>query len=201
MKKEVNTGYVKKETSLIVAIIALIIGFFGGVILTIYKSGSVLPVQTAARPQPVGTDQTAPPGNAKNIIELEKRTLKKPDDVDAWIQLGNLHFDSNNYDEAIIAYNKSLELNPDNADVLTDLGVMYRRSGRPNEAVKSFNRAIKVNSRHEISRLNKGVVLMHDLNDVEGAIKAWEELLLLNPMAKTSSGQSVSDLIQKVKKL
>jgi hypothetical protein len=41
---------------------------------------------------------------------------------------------------------------------------------------------------------------MHDLNDVEGAIKIWEELVEINPVAVTPNGQSVEELIQKFKK-
>jgi hypothetical protein len=39
---------------------------------------------------------------------------------------------------------------------------------------------------------------MHDLNDIEGAVKAWEGLVAINPMARSSSGQLVADLIKRV---
>jgi cytochrome c-type biogenesis protein CcmH/NrfG len=197
MKKDITDGYVKKETLVLVAIIALVVGFAGGVLLTIYKSSSDLPVQVSSSPQPAKEDQAVGQGNAVEMFRLERRTAEKPDDIEAWTQLGHLYFDSNNYDKAIVAYNKSLEINPDNADVWTDLGVMYRRSRRSNEAIKAFDRAIKIDLHHETSHFNKGIVLMHDLHDAEGAIKAWEELVSINPAAQTPSGQSVSELIKK----
>jgi hypothetical protein len=40
---------------------------------------------------------------------------------------------------------------------------------------------------------------MHDLNDKEGAIKAWEKLVSINPNAQTPTGQSVRELIKKVR--
>ncbi|HMK66794.1 MAG TPA: tetratricopeptide repeat protein, partial [Thermodesulfobacteriota bacterium] len=131
---------------------------------------------------------------------LEKKTIENPSDIDSWTKLGDLYFDSNNYDKAINAYNKSLKLKPDNPDVLTDLGVMYQRMGNPDSAIKSFDKAIEINPRHETSRFNKGIVLLHDLNDREAALKAWEELLKINPDAKTSGGQLVSDLVKQLKK-
>ena len=67
------------------------------------------------------------------------------------------------------------------------------------EAVKTFDRAIQADPRHETSRFNKGVVLMHDLKDIEGAIKAWEGLLALNPLAVSSSGQPIDQLVQQLK--
>jgi hypothetical protein len=43
---------------------------------------------------------------------------------------------------------------------------------------------VKIDPRHEISRFNKGIVLMHDLQDQKGALQAWEELVKINPIAK-----------------
>jgi cytochrome c-type biogenesis protein CcmH/NrfG len=205
-KNEMPEGYVKKESMLWVASVALVVGFLMGVVLTVYKSRSGLPVpsrppQSQPAPQPA-PPQAAKPGpsveTAAKIFELEKLTAQNPDDVEAWTQLGNLYFDTENFQKAIEAYQKSLALKPDNANVLTDMGVMYRRSGQPNEAIKAFDRAIAVDPSHETSRFNKGVVLMHDLNDIESAIKAWEGLVAINPMARSSSGQLVADLIKRI---
>ncbi len=192
--------YVKKDTMLIVAIVAFAIGFFGGVVLTVYKTRTGESVKTPAPPPQAQTAQGDATEMAVKIFELEKRTAQIPDDVEAWVQLGNLYFDTDNFAKAITAYEKSLELNPKNPNVLTDLGVMYRRSGQPKEAVKVFDRAIQADPRHETSRFNKGVVLMHDLKDVEGAIKAWEGLVEINPLAVSSSGQPIDQLIQQLKK-
>jgi cytochrome c-type biogenesis protein CcmH/NrfG len=133
---------------------------------------------------------------AARIFELEKQTAQNPQSAEAWIQLGNLYFDTDNNEKAIGAYQNSLALKPDNANVLTDMGVMYRRSGKPAEAIKAFSKAIAVDPRHEVSRFNKGIVLMHDLKDREGALKAWEGLLEINPLAMAPNGQSVDQLIQ-----
>jgi len=48
--------------------------------------------------------------------------------------------------------------------------------------------------------MNKGIVLLHDLNDLEGAIKAWEELLEINPVAMSPTGQSIDQMVQQMKK-
>ena len=98
-----------------------------------------------------------------------------------------------------MAYNKALELNPGNPDVLTDLGVMYRRKDQPLEAIKAFDKAIKIDPRHEASRFNKGVVLLHDLNDSEGAVRAWEGLVEVNPFARAHGNELILELIEKIK--
>ena len=92
-----------------------------------------------------------------------------------------------------------MAIEPGNPNVLTDLGVMYRRNKQPEKAVEMFNRAIEADSKHEFSRMNKGVVLFHDLNDKQGAMKAWEGLLAVNPIATFGNGQSVDSVVWKYK--
>ena len=78
--------------------------------------------------------------------------------------------------------------------MLTDLGVMYRRTGQPRKAIDAFNKAITMDPTHEISRLNKGIVLMYDLNDTEAALTSWEKLLEVNPDARTGNGDSYTKI-------
>ena len=136
---------------------------------------------------------------AKSILSLEKEVSLLPRNVEAWVQLGNLYFDTNQVKKAIGAYNKSLELDPKNPGVLTDLGVMYRRNGQPLEAIKAFDRAIAADPKHEVSRFNKGVVLLHDLKEPEKAIKAWEGLLEVNPLAATPNGDLLMEVVKNLK--
>jgi len=190
---------VKKETMWLVAFIALVIGFFGGVVFGVYKTRSDKPIQKSMVSQPAEKGQDVSVESATQIFQLEKMTKENPDDVAAWTSLGNLYFDTGNHQKAIAAYTKSLELNPNNANVMTDLGVMYRRSGQPKKAIESFDKAAKIDPKHETALFNKGIVLMHDLNDLDGAIQAWEELVKRNPSATSPTGQPVKDLIEKMK--
>ena len=151
------------------------------------------------RPAPAPT-QAADANNASMIVALENETRSNPANLDAWIELGNAYFDTNQYEKSIDAYRKALEMDPSNANVWTDMGIMYRRNGNPQEAINSFDKAIEVDPKHEISRMNKGIVLLHDLKDTEGAIKAWEGLLEVNPIAMAPTGRSVDEMIQQIKK-
>ena len=105
----------------------------------------------------------------------------QPARAEVLVKLGNAHFDRGAYEEAIETYSSALSMDPENADVLTDLGIAYRRTGSPGEASKAFKRAAQMDARHVNSRYNLGVVLFHDLNDKEGAIRAWEEFLEIEP--------------------
>jgi len=198
-KKATDGQYVKKETILVVALVALIVGFLAGVVFSAYKSSprSNMPPSglsgQASRKQNISNKQ------AKVINDLEKEISLHPENIEALIRLGNLHFDADRPEKAIMAYRKALDLDPNNPMVLTDLGVMYRRKGQPSEAIKAFDKAIKIDPRLEPPRFNKGVVLLHDFNDPKGAIRAWEELVEMNPFARAQGVELVSEVLEKLK--
>jgi len=200
IKTETNSGYVKKETMLVVVFIALVAGFFGGVVYSAIKSpGPVGPVAGQSSPPPqqaAGQQPGFTPDQAGRALALEREVSANPENVSAWTQLGHIYFDSSQFEKAINAYNKSLKLAPGNANVLTDLGVMYRRNGQPEKAIEAFDLAREADPRHEQSRFNKGIVLRFDLNNREGAVKAWEELLIINPNAMAPNGQPIKEAIK-----
>lgn len=198
-QKSPEGNFVKKETMLIVALIALVVGFLGGIFYSAFQSGPTGSVQTASAPPGPPQQQQQPSlsnEQARNILSLEQEVAVNPTNVDAWTQLGNVYFDTQNFAKAIRAYEKSLELSPNNPNVLTDLGVMYRRNGQPEKAVEAFDKAMAINPGHEQSRFNKGIVLRYDMNDRAGAVKAWEELLKVNPNALAPNGQPISEAIK-----
>lgn len=192
------TGMIKKETTLIIGLCCLIIGFLSGIVFSIYKTpanggtGMVVTEQSGGQSGKLTAEQS------QRLLQLELEVQKNPSNIEAWTSLGHLYFDSDQADKAIVAYNKSLALAPNNADVITDLGVMYRRVGKHQEAIASFDQAMQVNPKHETARFNKGVVLLYDLKDQPGAIAAWQDLLALNPMAAAPNGQLVSELLKEV---
>ena len=184
--------YVKRQTLMTSVVIALMVGFFGGLVFGVYKSGTSLPAGAGGQSSPNA-------GRAGMLAKLEERVRSNPNDTDAWIQIGHISFDSQQYERAIEAYEKALALKPNNAPVLTDLGVMYRRTQKPREAIKRFDQAIAADPKLEQPRFNKGIVLMHDLKDREGAIKAWEGLLAVNPLARAPNGQTVDEMVNQFK--
>ena len=179
---------VQKSTMYGVVFVALAIGFFAGVMFSVYRTGTRVPQRAPVAQAPVAA-------NSAQLDALVKETAQNPQNVAAWTDLGNLYFDSNQFDKAIWAYKKSLGLKPDNPNVWTDMGVMYRRKGQPQDAVKSFEEAIRIDPKHEVSRFNKGIVLLHDLDKPQEGIRAWEELLKINPFAMAPGGKSVDELI------
>lgn len=191
---------VKKETMLIAIAISLLLGFLSGTIFTTYKLG---PSKTTASQQDKSQEQqgvTLSNEQSKDIEALETEVKKNPANGEAWTRLGNLYYDTNQPQKAIIAYTHALDLVPANADIFTDLGVMYRLDKQPDKAIESFDKAIQANPRHEPSRLNKGIVLLYDLGRIPDALQTWQELLAVNPNAVTANGQPVRDLVADVTK-
>ncbi len=188
-----RTEFVKKQTCIIFSIIFLIVGFLSGV----YFSKDIHD-PSSQNHQQVNTNQNDQ--NLSKIIELKKWIADHPDDKEALKQLGNIYFDSHKYNDAIEAYKQYLVFEPKNTSVLTDLGVMYRRAEKPKKAIEAFDNAIQVDPKFETARFNKGVVLMHDLNDLKGAIKAWEKLVEINPLAIAPNGESVDMIVKRFKK-
>ncbi len=192
--KQVEVKYVTLNTALIIGLVGLIVGFIAGNIYSLYKSGSLGPRQAniASSPQTLSTEQSA------RMLVLEREVEKNPSSPATWLELGNLYFDTNKYQDAIRAYTQYLSLNPNNPDVWTDLGVMHRRSGNPAEAISSFDKAIELNPQHEQARFNKGIVLLHDLGNRDEALQAWQELIKINPNFRTPTGQTIKELMEKL---
>jgi tetratricopeptide (TPR) repeat protein len=116
--------------------------------------------------------------NAAADIENYKEILRKdPNNLQALIGIGNLYFDTNRDLLAIENYRKALAMDPTNTNIRTDMAICYRRSGNPAQAVEELKRAISTNPRHAQSRYNLGVILIQDMHDIEGGIKAWDALL------------------------
>ena len=198
--KKAEIKYVTVNTVFVVGIVCLIAGFLGGVVYSTYKSWSETRTQTSVYQAP-STPQPGPTTQQLDLIKaLELRLAQNPDDQDSWVQLGNVYFDTNNPQKAIDAYAKYNELNPNNPNVWTDLGVMYRRTGQFDQAIAAFDRAIELKPNHAQSGFNKGVVYLHDLNNPDEAVKAWEEVIKIAPDFKSPGGQFIRQMVESLRK-
>lgn len=97
------------------------------------------------------------------------------------IELGNMYFDAERYQDAIVWYEDALRLDPDNVDVSTDLGVAYYYTNQPERAVAQFERSLAIDPMHTKTLLNLGIVKAFGQQDLEGAARAWERVVELAP--------------------
>jgi cytochrome c-type biogenesis protein CcmH/NrfG len=195
----------KKETVILLVVIAFLVGFISGATVAILK-GTKGTEKTAVvqKPQmpPSGAPAPAPPGidsiEAASKIQTLKEIIKKdPKNLAAWVELGNLYFDTNQPKEAIEAYSQYLVSKPDNPDVRTDMGIMFRSLGQFDRAIEEFRKAAQSDPKHANSRYNIGLVLLHDKQDIKGAVKAWEEYLKVDPNSERA--QRIRAQIEKMK--
>ncbi len=184
---------------IIAIVVALTIGVYAG---TLFNSASA-PIVAGGQGGGTPPKESAPPqasaSDTARILELEQAVLKNANDLAAWIQLGNIYFDTSKPREAIRAYEHALALKPDNADVLTDLGIMFRETGQYEKAVDSFKKAVNIKPGHQNAMFNTGVVLFFDLGRKDEARKAWRDLLAVNPNARAPDGQPVRDMLENLK--
>jgi len=199
----------KKETVILYVVIALVVGFIGGAtvgILWMTKgTEKTAMVQKPQMPPPGAPAPAAAPPPRDSIeatsqIQTLKEIVKKdPKNLPAWVELGNLYFDTDQPKEAIEAYGRYLAVKPDNPDVRTDMGIMYRKLGQFDKALEEFRKAARSDPKHVNSRYNIGLVLLHDKQDMQGAIKAWEEYLRVDPNSEKS--QRIRAQIDKMKSM
>ena len=201
MKKKAasKTKFYKSETLFLAVMVAFAAGFLAGTIFAVYRTSGASITQGPSSPPAGGGTPPQKSASDPQIAVLQARTAENPSDTAAWIELGNRYFDAGRGAESISAYKKALSLDDRNANVWTDLGVMYRRTGEPRKAIESFDSALRVDPNHQVARFNKGIVLMHDLQDREGALRVWNELAAINPGFQTPTGQSLSDMLSRMR--
>jgi len=202
----------KKETVILMVVIAFLVGFITGATVAILRGtkgvekAAIVQKPQMALPGAAAPALPAPAPPARDSMELASQiqTLKEivkkdPKNLPAWVELGNLYFDSDRPQEAIEAYRQYLAIKPDNPDVRTDMGIMYRKLGQFDKALEEFGKAAQSDPRHANSRYNIGIVLLHDKQDIRGAIKAWGEYLRVDPNSERA--ERIRDQIDKIKKM
>ncbi|HEY7788922.1 MAG TPA: tetratricopeptide repeat protein [Vicinamibacterales bacterium] len=135
----------------------------------------------SAPPAPSGNSQQPVPLNTSQVQALTTQAADHPDDVAARIQLANMYFDAQQYQDAIRWYKEALALNPRDVNVSTDLGVSYYYVNQPDEALKQFQHSLSIDPKHLKTLLNVGIVRAFGKQDMAGAAKAWQQLIAIAP--------------------
>jgi tetratricopeptide (TPR) repeat protein len=97
------------------------------------------------------------------------------------IELANLYFDAERYDDAIKWYEEAVKLDPGDVNVSTDLGVCYYYVNQPDKALAQFERSLAIDPKHAKTLLNVGIVRAFGKQDLDGATQAWQMVLKLAP--------------------
>jgi tetratricopeptide (TPR) repeat protein len=78
----------------------------------------------------------------KKIEYYQKAILIKPDDYQAWYNMGNAYYNKKDFDKAIEIYYKAINYKPDYSDAWSSLGWIYLKTGDFIKAEEATNKAI-----------------------------------------------------------
>ena len=153
-------------------------------------AGWVIGSQQAALRQPAAAVQAAQAtGSTAAILDQAQVNAftsvaeREPSNAAPRVQLGNLYFDAERYDDAIKWYTDALRLSPKEVEISTDLGVSYYYTNQPDKALEQFDRSLKLDPKHTKTLLNVGIVKAFGKQDLQGAQQAWEQVITLAPQS------------------
>lgn len=165
------------------SLFGLIVGWILGSQQTLNSTRAVVPapVQQAAAPPAAGSSQQALPLDENRVQAMRTAAEQNPADANARIELGNMYFDAERFNDAIVWYEDALKINPSDANVSTDLGVAYYYTNQPDKAIAQFEKSLAIDPKHTKTLLNMGIVKAFGQQDLEGATAAWEQVVALAP--------------------
>jgi len=127
------------------------------------------------------SQQSPPPFDESRAAQLKTAADRNPSDAETRVQLGNLYFDAERYDEASRWYEAALKVDPRNVNASTDLGIAYYYANQPDRALAQFDKSLELDPKHSKTLLNIGIVRAFGKQDLEGAEKAWQRVIDLAP--------------------
>ena len=175
-----------KSDAVAFGIAGVLFGLIAGWVIGAQQA-AVRPGAPAAATQAAAPTSSAAPSTRAAVLDdtkvnaLKNVAEKEASNATPRIELGNLYFDAERYDDAIKWYSEALKLAPNNVDVSTDLGVCYYYSNQPDKALEQFDRSLKIDPKHAKTLLNLGIVRAFGKQDLDGAMQAWQKVLEVAP--------------------
>lgn len=172
-----------KSESIAYAVAGILFGLIAGWIIGSQQAALRQPTAAAqvAAPANQGTGAALPVLDQAKVNAFSTLAERDPSSAEPRVELGNLYFDAERYDEAIKWYSDALKLSPNQVNVSTDLGVSYYYTNQPDKALEQFDRSLKLDPTHAKTLLNMGIVKAFGKQDLDGAMQAWEQVIKLSP--------------------
>jgi len=175
-----------KSDGIAYGIAGILFGLIAGWIIGSQQANQRLPAPAAtaaqAAPAAGGGGQTrAAVLDETKVNALKTVAERETANAKPRIELANLYFDAERYDEAIKWYEDALRLDPNDVNVSTDLGVCYYYTNQPDRALAQFEKSLKIDPKHAKTLLNVGIVRAFGKQDLDGASQAWQQVIKLSP--------------------
>lgn len=128
-----------------------------------------------------GQAEAARPFDEPRAKALQATAEQNQADAATRVELANLYFDAERFQDASRWYEAALAIDPKNVNASTDLGIAYYYMNQPDRALEQFERSLAVDPAHTKTLLNVGIVRAFGKQDLEGAARAWERVVALAP--------------------
>lgn len=175
----------KRQANLIFGSVMVLLG--GTLLFSLYVHQGRTPVIQPPSEATLPPDHPKLPNNhppldrAQELIALEQLSRSSPENAEYRTRIGNIYYDLGQYQKAIEAYTRSLELRPSDPNVETDLATCFHLLGQHDKGLEILNKVLRYSPNFSQALFNKGVILHAGKNDTKGAIAVWEELLRVDP--------------------
>jgi tetratricopeptide (TPR) repeat protein len=158
----------------------LIAGWIIGTQQAAPRTAAAQPTQAAAPAQSAGTPRAAILDDAK-VTALKSVAERQPTNAQPRAELANLYFDAERYEDAITWYQEALKLTPNDVNLSTDLAVCYYYTNQADKALAQLSHSLSIDAKHTKTLLNVGIVKAFGKQDLDGATKAWQQVVELAP--------------------
>ncbi|MCY7385717.1 MAG: tetratricopeptide repeat protein [Microcoleus sp. CAN_BIN18] len=102
-------------------------------------------------------------------------------EAEVWKKRGDEQFELGNFEEAIVSYDKALEIKPDKHEAWNNRGCALDDLGRFEEAIASFDKALELKPDFYQAWINRGAILCDHLNKYQEAIASFDKALEIKP--------------------
>lgn len=190
-----------KSESIAFALAGVLFGLLAGWIIGTQQANSLRPPSAApAAAQAAPAEQSGQQAallDENKVNALRSIAEKEPSNARARVELGNLYFDAERYDDAIKWYEEGVKLDSKDANLSTDLGVSYYYTNQPDRALEQFKKSLALDPKHLKTMLNMGIVMAFGKQDLQGAEAVWQQILQLAP--DSPEGQSAKRALDSLK--
>jgi tetratricopeptide (TPR) repeat protein len=125
--------------------------------------------------------------NSSNTVDIPEEIKVKleqlaanPESVPLNIEIANLLFDHNQFDQAIPFYQRALQGDPANIAVQIDMAVCYFNLRQFDQAIAEMEKALRIDPDHPKGLFNMGIIY-YNLKDFDKVREYWEKLFAAHP--------------------
>lgn len=114
-------------------------------------------------------------------LACAKLCQSRPKDADAWLIMGAVHGQFENFAEAEACSRRVVALNPAAAVGHFNLGITLQKQGKFAEAANSLRQAIKLNPNYAEAHNELGAALQLSGGELDAAVESYQRAIALNP--------------------